>query len=200
MVIIAERAIETVLNDAVTLFRANLSTFVPDIYAQESTAYQTEITNWWSNANNNVVVQIGYNLQKIQMPQLAITTESSSEVGSRRPIGHTMLAMSTSQVMTTDFDSTYAIHVFGPNQNWLLWAQVFVKWALLMYRKTLEQQYFLINQRISLSPLRPAPDSMKDVVFPFMRTVNLSCQHLDSWTPLPGATTTAATVTLTPTN
>jgi len=200
MVILAERSIETVISDALTLFRQNLSAFVPDIYAQETTTNQTQITDWWTNAANQVAIQVGYSLSPTKAPQIAITMEPSQEVATRRFVGTVMQQTSTNYEYGTTFEALYAVHVFGPNQNWLLWMQALVRWALEMQRQTLENTYGLMNQRLSMGALRPVPDSMKDIVFPFERTVNVTCQHMDTWTPLPVASVTSATVTLTANN
>lgn len=196
---LAERALQTVVLQALSLFRSNLSTFVPDIFAMETPEHQQEITTWWSNPQNQVPVVIGYSLQPTQAPQVAITTEQSQEIPNRRFVGSLMDQTGGNFDYTTTFEDTYALHVFGPNQNWLLWTQAIVRWALLINRLTLESDYGLINQRISTSPLRPVPDSLKDTVFPYMRTVFLSCQHEDTWSPLPAQTVESATVNVVPT-
>lgn len=200
MVVLAERSIETCINNSLSLFRSNLSTFVPDVFAQETSDNQTQITNWWSNANNQVIVQVGYSLTPIKGPQIAITMEPSQEVSSRRFVGNMLQQTSNNYEYGATFDALYAVHVFGPNQNWLLWMQSLVRWSLEMQRQTLESSYGLMNQRLSMGALRPVPDSMKDIVFPFERTVNLSCQHMDTWTPLAGTSVMNANITLNATN
>lgn len=197
MVTLAERPLETVITDAFTSFRDNLSTFVLDIYAQESAANQDQITTWWSNADNNVTVTIGYpTASSIKSPMIAITMEPSNEVAPRRFLGNVIGVTSTNYNYGTTFEATYICHVLATNQNQLLWLQALVKWALMMNRQTLETTYGLLNQRLSLGPLRPIADSMKDVVFPFERTITLNCQHIDTWTPLPTTTVTSTGVTL----
>lgn len=198
MVVLAERLLQTVLLQSLDLFRNNLSTFVPDIFAQETPKHQQEIINWWSNPQNQVPVIIGYTLQPTQAPQLAITVESSQEVASRRFVGNLLQQTSNNHEYGTTFESTYAVNIFGPNQNWLLWMQILVRWALLINRLTLETQYALMNQRISLSPLVPVQDSLGDSIFPYMRRVYLSCQHVDTWTPLPVDTVQSASITVNP--
>ena len=200
MVVIAERSIQTVLLNAVALFRANLSTFVPDIYAQETAEHQQEITSWWSNtANENPPVLIGYTLQPTQNFEFAITTMQSGEIASMRTIGNAATESSTGLGYATQFQSTYTINCFASNQNWLLWAQALAKWGLLINRLVLEEDYDLYDQVISLGPLAPTPDSYKDSTFPFMRQVHLTCKHTDTWTPLPSQSYTSATVGITPT-
>ncbi|WP_304459076.1 hypothetical protein [Alicyclobacillus sendaiensis] len=184
---LAELGIQNAIQSAFTLFRQNLATFVPDIFAAETPEHQQEITQWWQNTSNQVPVQIGYQLSPIQGPQCAITVQNAREVASRRSVGNVqqVLAANGNIVFETIFEGTYAIYCFGPNQNWLLWMQTLVRWALLINRQTLESEYGLMNQIISLGPLQPVPDSMHDVVFPFERTVYLTCQTADTWSPLP---------------
>ena len=196
MVVLAERSLQTVILNAISTFRQNLSTFVPDIYAQETSEHQQEITNFWSNTANNPPVIIGYSLQPNEDMQIAITNEPSSEVANRRFVGNTYMETSTGYEYTTTFEASYAMHVFGINQNWLLWGQALVLWALMMNRNELETTYALENQRLSLSALQPAPDSLKDSVFPYKRTVFLSCQFQNTWTPLAGSSVSSASVTL----
>lgn len=195
VLIIAERIIQTAILDSLTLFRQNLSTFVPDVFAQETSEHQTEITNWWQDVNNSVPVVIGYTLQPIQGAEIAITNEPANEVATRRFIGSLIQQTSDNYEYGTTLQAAYNLNVLGINQNWLLWGQALVRWALFMQRTNLEQQG-LLNQMISLSPLRPAPDSLKDSVFPYQRTVTLNCQHIDTWTPLPVASVSTASVTL----
>ena len=200
MVVIAERSIQTILLNAIALFRANLDVFVPDIYAQETTEHQQEITSWWSNsANQNPPVLIGYTLQPTQNFEFAITTMQSSEVSGMRVIGNAATESSTGLSYATQFQSTYTVTCFSSNQNWLLWGQALAKWGLLMNRLVLEQDYDLYDQVISLGPLAPTPDSYKDSTFPYMRQVHLTCKHADTWTPLPAQSITDVNVTVTPT-
>ncbi len=166
MLSLGERTLQTVVLQALNLFRSNLSTFVPDIFAAETPEHQQEIITWWSNPSNQVPVIIGYSLQPTQAPQIAITTEQSQEVPNRRYVGSLMNQTGGNFEYGTTFEDNYALHVFGPNQNWLLWTQAIAKWALLMNRLILETQYGFENQRISLSPLRPVPDSLKDFRLP----------------------------------
>lgn len=188
MINLAEKSIVAVLNQAMTLFRANLSFFVPDIYAMETDANQQAIMTWWSNPNNQVVAQVGYTKGPVQGLQFAVTMGQESQVANRRFIGNVQMTNEANQTFSTTFQTSYVIGVLGPNQNWLLWAQAFVKWALLYYTLDLETDYNLFDQLISLGPLQPYPDSMGDSVFPFMRTVTLTAQHEDSWTKLPAQT------------
>lgn len=199
MVILAERSLQTVLNNAFSLFRQNLSTFVPDVFAQETAEHQQEITNWWSNSENAIPVMIGYSLQPTQDAQVSITMEPSQEIAGQRFIGNTLSQITGGTEQGTTFQGMYAMHVFGVNQNWLLWTQALVQWALEMNREVLETEYALFNQLISMSGLRPVPDALKDSVFPYERTVFLSCQHVDTWSQIPVATITSATVNVVPT-
>lgn len=198
MVILAERSLQTVLLDAFTLFRQNLSTFVPDVYAQENTAYQQQITDWWNNANNKVNVLIGYSLEPNLDWQVAITNEPQQEVANRRFVGNTLNQTSTYIEYGTTYEGSFAMHVFGVNQNWLLWTQTLVLWALQMNRNALETSYGLENQRLSTSALQPVPDSLKDSVFPYKRTVFLSCQYQNTWQPLPDQSVSSTSVTVNP--
>ncbi len=185
MINLGEKGIVNVFNEGLPLFRGNLAVFVPDIYEAETAANQQEILAWWGNPNNQVVAQVGYTKGPVQGLQYAVTIGSESQVASRRFVGNFMSETSTNMTYSSTFESNYIIGVLGPNQNWLLWSQMLAKWVLLYYTQTLETSYGLFNQRISLGPLQPYPDSMGDSVFPFMRTLTLTAQHEDSWTSLP---------------
>lgn len=197
---LAELGIQNAIQSAFALFRQNLATFVPDIFAAETPEHQQEITQWWQNTNNQVPVNIGYQLSPVQGPQCAITVQNAQEVASRRFVGYMqqVLPSNGNAVYATTFEGTYAVYCFGPNQNYLLWLQTLVRWALLISRQTLESQYGLMNQRIALGPLQPIPDSMHDVVFPFERIVYLTCQTQDTWSPLPPELVQSVSLTVNP--
>ena len=197
---VGERAVIATLQSAVSVFVANLATFVPDIYGQETTEHQAEITQWWQNSANNLTIRMGYVSAPVQGLSWNVVVGSSPEVSGRRVIGTYASTSGGTITDGTTFSSSYHIGCLGVNQNWLLWSQMLCKWALLYQRKTLEQEYGLFDQSISMTPLQPVPDDLKDAVaFAFMRGVSLSAQHFDTWSQLPVATITSATVGITPT-
>ncbi|MFX4302982.1 hypothetical protein ACOJUR_12120 [Alicyclobacillus tolerans] len=194
MISLGDKAIVNVLNEAISLFRQNISTLVPNIYALETSTNQEEILTWWSNPKNQVIAQIGFSRSPVTGLQYAVTTGQESQIASRRYVGNFISQTSTQQTYSTTFETTYIIGVLGPNQNWLLWSQMLCKWALLYYTKTLETDYGLFNQRVGLGPLQPYPDSMGDSVFPFYRTVTFTAQHEDTWDALPVQSVSSASV------
>ncbi|MCL6442461.1 MAG: hypothetical protein K6T83_03180 [Alicyclobacillus sp.] len=194
-----EQGIINALQSAVSLFRANLSAFVPDIYAYETPDAQNQIMNWWQNPNNTLVVQPGFNTGPVQGLSWNVTIGAEDEITDKRVIGTLATVQGGSETDVTPFDSAYVIGVLGVNQNWLRWSQMLCKWALLYYRQPMETQYGLLNQRISLGGLQPVPDDLKDAVtFAYMRTVVLRASHADTWTQLEVPTIEAVNVNVDP--
>lgn len=199
MINAGEAGIVTVLQQAVALFQSDLGFFVPDIYAQLTTAAQNEITTWWQNPKNGITVQDGYTMAPVQGVQFAVITGTEHQIPSRRYIGNFFAQSGLSNQYSTTFETVYSIGVLSPNRNQLLWLQMLAKWGLLYNLTTLENSYGLFNAVVSAGPMMPVPDSLKDSVFPFMRTVELTAQHEDTWTTPPATAVTSASITLTDT-
>ncbi len=194
MIVDGEKAIVQAISDAFTYFRANLSTLVPQIFPNESSTNQTAIESWWGNASNQVFVQVGYLLQPVSAPQVAVTIESEREgeqfAGSERAGLVISIGSDVSDVDAIYMETMYACHCVGINQDFVLWLQMLTKWALLLKRKSLMQQVqadgqitgVFQRQRIAAAPFRPVPDGVfHEGIFPFERVVTLSATHLDTW-------------------
>lgn len=200
MMNLGEAAVVASLTQAVSTFTANLATLVPDIYGYETAEHQQEITTWWENPANQLTIQIGYTSAPVQGLSWNVVVGDSPEVAGRRYVGNVASQSGSTTTFSTTFETTYHIGCLGVNQNWLLWSQMLCKWALLYMRPSLETQYGLFNQLVSLSPLQPVPDNLRDAVkFAFMRGVMLRAQHEDAWTSLPVSTVTSASVIVNPT-
>lgn len=192
MIILGERAVVAILQQALTLFRANLSFFLSDIYGQETPDNQTELLTWWQNPENTVFIQVGYLLNPASLPQIAVTSEVQPQ--NRRYVGQIAAVKGATTIKATTYEGSYYCHVMAVNMNWLYWFQTWVKWALLYFSRTLETDYGLFHQRVSLGPLRPVPDSFQDSVFPFERLVTLHCEFQDTWHVLPESPITSIIV------
>ena len=196
----AEQSIVTVLQSAVSLFRANLDIFVPDIYGYETTASQQSITTFWSNANNTVLIQEAYAQGPLQIPSWNVYIGADQEIGAERFIGNAAYQVGGVQTQASNFETAYIIGILGNSQDQLRWLQMLCRWCLLYYRQPLETEYGFQNQRVSAGPLQPAPDNLKDsLAFAFMRTVTFTADHTDTWDILTVPTITSATVNITPT-
>lgn len=194
-----EEAIVQTLQTAIATFKANLTTFIPDIYGYESSANQQEIQTWWQN-NGSLVIQSGYSGTPVEGLSWNVTTAPEQEITGKKTVGSNAYMTGNVKTLMTNFDSTYIIGILGINQNWVRWSQMLCKWALLYYRKSLERTYGLINQRISMGALQPVPNDLRDSVrFAFMRTVSLSAQHTDTWDELPATDVTSINVNVSPT-
>lgn len=194
-----EQALVVTLQSAVALFRANLGTFVPDIYAYESSTAQSAITTWWTNPVNNIVIQEGFTNQKVVGLAWNVLMGTDQEILSRQPIGQRAAMNGGVETQTTAFDSSYMVACLGPNKDLLRWSQMLCKWALLYYRQTVQSQYGLFNQKVSAGPLQPVPDDLRDaVVYQYMRTVTVLAQHMDAWSLLEVPVLSAASVTTVP--
>ena len=184
------------VSQALTVFRANLSTYVPQIFGDESPANQAEITTWWGNAANQVVCSVGWAQQAIQMPGIWAILLPAQEPDDAELAQWGYLA-------TTGTQRTYAIPTreavslvcASPNQNQVLWLQALVKWALYVQRPVLETGWGLLMQRLAAGSLEPYADSLHDVVWPFRRVWTLSCLYYDQYEPLPPEAVTAVSVT-----
>ncbi len=193
-----EQSLVSTLQSAITLFRANLSTFVPDIFGFETMQAQSEIMQWWGNANSSMVIQEGFTNRPVQGLSWNVTIGVEQEIIKRQPIGQGGVSGAL-QTQMTDFDSSYIVACLGPNKDWLRWSQMLCKWALLYYRQALLQQYGLMQQKLLLGPLQPIPDDLRDAVkFQYMRTVTLTAQHIDSWNLLAVPVITSAGVSVDP--
>jgi hypothetical protein len=193
-----EAAIVQTLDTAIALFKANLSYFIADIYGYESTANQQEIQTWWQN-NASLVIREGYSGTPVEGLSWNVTIAPEQEIPGKKVIGSNVGMNGNVKTLMTSFDSTYIIGVLGINQNWVRWSQMLLKWALLYYRKSLENTYGLYNQKISMGALQPVPNDLRDAVrFAFMRTVSLSAQHSDTWDELPETDVTSINVNLNP--
>lgn len=193
---LGEKAVINVLQTAWGTFTQNASFFVPDIYGYETQANQDAILAWLQT-NPKVLIDESFLQQPVQDPQIVVRMASDQEVAERQFIGRSRYVSAAGQYSaSTSVGSTYEIGVHGPNQNLILWLQMWVKWALWYNTLTLEQQYGLYKQRVSGGPLEPDPNSMQDSVFPFYRRLWLEAEHNDTWTMLAGTQVTSASVTL----
>jgi hypothetical protein len=182
---LGEKAIATLMQSAITNFKANLSVQVPIIYAYETTTNQNSIIEWWSDPANSLMIRLAYSFAEVNMPQIAIYTEVENEVEPNRYVGSQGGKFYNGvPVLESYFTTAYQCRCVGFNYNFTLWLQALCKWALLEVRHDLEEQYGLMNQRISLSPFIPITDSMKDSIFPYERRVTLTADHVDSWIPI----------------
>ena len=207
MIAMAEKAIASAIQAALSDFRSNMAAWVPQIFAQESAANQNAIQTWFSNAQNVVTVQVGYPTQQTAAPAVCITTEASQEVSGRQFVGSLGQSQAIggptsgtgSLVYATYWHSAFNCHVLGVNADWTLWMDVLVRWALLYERQNLQQVppngAGLNKQVISASGFRPA-EGLNSTVYPYVRTVTLSAEHVDSWTNVAVSEATGETVTL----
>lgn len=196
MIAFGERVLQAALINGFDTFTANLATYVPDIFAQLATPEQTRITNWFSSATNKVQIIVGYPLTNQVMPQVAITLAAEDEPQDRQITG------SLSQVQLGDataspavpfqmqmgayFRSIYRFDCIGPNQEFVLWLQALVKWALLQQRLAIEVGYKLMNQKLTASDFTPYREGVEDeVIFPYQRTITLTADHVDTWNSVP---------------
>lgn len=181
-----EQGIVSTLQDAISLFRSNLSFFVSDIYQYETPESQQQITSWWQNPNNQINVQVGYNSGPVLGLSWNVSIGPDQELPAQQFVGSNAYLTGTTYTQVSSFESAYVIAILGIGQDWLRWSQMLCKWALLYYRQSLEENYGLLHQRVSMGPLQPVPDDLKDAVkFGFMRTATLSAQHEDTWQLLP---------------
>ena len=203
MLAIPDKAIASSVSSAFDSFRSNVVQMVPEIFAQESGANQSEIQSWWSNLNNTVPVIVGYPLQQVTAPIVCVTMEPEQEIAPKQSIGSQSGVFVTATGQdgnATYFRGQYNVHAMGVNQNWVLWLQALVRWALLYQRRTLQEMpptgAALFRQVLSSSGFIPVPDSMRDSVYPFQRVVSLSADRLDTWAGAPAVLSSATSVTL----
>lgn len=181
MISMIEKALVTVIGDALNYFSQNTTTLVPQIFSQETSEAQSEISTWWSKPNNQIIVKYGFSLQPVRMPQITVTIDQSEEMDPKFIDSMAALNGDGSTTRQTWFSSTFICSCYGINQNWVLWAQMLCRWALLVQRKNLEESYGLMNQSLSLSPFVPFTQEIKDAIFPFTRHIYIRGQHMDSW-------------------
>ncbi len=188
MLAIPDKAIVAAVSSAFDAFRANTTSLVPQIFAQENSANQSEITQWWATLSNVVPVIVGYPLQQVTAPIVAVTMEPEQEIAPKQSIGSqsgVVIGATGEEGNATYFRGQYNVHAMGINQNWVLWLQALVRWALLYQRRNLQQMpptgAGLMRQVLSSSGFIPVPDSLRDSVYPFQRIVSLSADRLDTW-------------------
>ncbi len=194
MIVDGEKAIVTAISDAFSYFRTNVTALVPMIFPNESAQNQADITSWWSNAQNLVYVQVGYLFQPIAAPQVAVTIEDEQEgqqfAGGERAGLVVGIGSGVADVDAAYMQTAYGCHITGVNQNFVLWQQILVKWALFFKRKILIQQVqadgsvtgVFQRQRLAAGPFRPVPDQvLHEGIFPYERTVTLTATHLNTW-------------------
>ena len=203
MLAIPDKAIASSVSSAFDAFRSNVVQMVPEIFAQESANNQSEIQSWWSNLNNTVPVVVGYPLQQVTAPIVAVTMEPEQEIAPKQSIGSqsgVFVAATGQDGNATYFRGQYNVHAMGINQNWVLWLQALVRWALLYQRRTLQEMpptgAGLFRQVLSSSGFIPVPDSLRDSVYPFQRVVSLSADRLDTWAGVPASLSSTTSVTL----
>lgn len=180
--------------DALSYFRANLATLIPEIFSDENATNQAAIQAWWGNGANVCPVQVGYTLQGVVAPQVAVTIEEEQELqqfaGGEHAGAYASVGSDMAEVDAVYMQTTYSCHCVGPNQDFVLWLQMLVKWALLWQRKALmvgKQQNgattgVFERQKIAAGPFRPVPDPVyRESVFPFERVIMLQATHIDTW-------------------
>lgn len=206
---------QTAIVDAITtsfqFFRQNLNVLVPEIYAYASQEDQAEISTWWQNTNNQVIVESGYPFQPVRSQLVSVTVRSEQEVDQYIDSGRNgavfALSPGGSPEYSALFRSTYDCHCFSINQRYLLWLQVLVKWALLFQRHNLQISVqpngsvtgYFVEQKLSASDIMPVPNSLGDSLFPFERIVSLTATHLETWPGQPYVLMQSGTATITDT-
>lgn len=167
-----DKVVSGVIGAAITLFRAHLDQYVPEIYESESAANQALITQWFGNAANGITVTPGYPTTAITMPGVWTILGPAQETLEAEALGIGRVGVPGLRALP--FRESVQCICSSPNQNQALWLQQLVWWALLTQRETLTSLSQLWGYQLTASPFAPMPDSAHDVVFPFARTWTLS--------------------------
>ncbi len=194
-----DKAVTQVVGTAIGIFRANLSTYVPDIFENESPTNQDEITTWYGNPANLIKLQVGWPTKVISMPGIWATLGPAQETSAQQLQGYGRLGAPGMHALP--LQESVQLIIASPNQNEVLWLQQLVLWALWTQRPTLiAPPYNFQQQMVTASPLAPIPDSAGDVVFPFARAWTLTAWRMTGFSvPVPAAIT-AVDLTLDITN
>ncbi len=187
-----DKVVMNVVEEAITIFRGDLATYVPQIFWAESAANQAEIQTWYANPQNVIQTSVGYPLESIVQPGIWAILQPAREPDEQELQGWGFTGVPG--VYAIPMAESVALMVAAPNQNQVLWLQTVLKWACYTQRAFLENTYELHNQRLTASALTPEPDSGGDVIFPFRRVWTLSCWYYDQYvqplTPITGASVT----------
>lgn len=178
-------------------FRADAAASVAEIFWNETAANQAIIAQWYGNAANQIAWSVGWPERVIVQPGVwaILQTGQERQAADVQSVGY--FGTSAGQrAQAIAMEEAVALVVAGPNQNEVLWLQGLVRWALYQQRLALQTQYGLNDQILSLSELRPLPNSQGDVIFPFSRAVTLRCWYYDPYTPVAAAPITGASVTV----
>ena len=206
MLAMPDKAIAAAIQAAFNQFRQSAATLAPEIYAQETTANQSAIETWWTTASNVVTVGVGYPLQQVKPPIVAVTIEAEQEMDRARFIGSQSglvvpgAAGTGSYGYATQLRGRYSIACLGVNQDWVLWMEVLTRWALLSQRRNLQQPppagALLYRQTLSAAGFAPVPNSMADSVYHFARVLVLEADRLDTWSGSVADTVAGASVSV----
>lgn len=186
------------IQSAMDFFRSNLTVLVPEIFAFVDAEGQQEITTWYSNSKNKILVRNGYPIQPLTSPAVYVSLGSSEEIGeyiTSAVSGSYFSYNSTiaAPIEGASFRTMFMCNCFSVNANALEWLQMLVRWALLFQRHTMEINVsssgavtgYFVKQVIRCSDMIPVSNNQGDSVFPWTRTVSLVTQHLDTWPGYP---------------
>ncbi len=191
-----DKVVLNVVEAALSIFRADVATYVPQLFWAESVANQAEIQTWFGNPQKVIQTTVGFPTRSIVQPGIWAILQSS-----REPDDQELQSWGTTGepgVYAIPHAGSVALVVAAPNQNYVLWLQSVVQWALYTQRPFLENSFGLHDQRIAASALTPEPDSGGDVMFPFHRVWTLSCWYYDQYVqPLTAITGASVTVEVT---
>jgi hypothetical protein len=193
-----EKVVQAAIVAGIQSFTQNLSTFVPDLFAQLSSAEQTRISNWFGNSSNRINVVLGYLQVNQVLPAVGIVLAAEDEIRDEQIIGslgqvqfgnNTTNPVTPYQVQkTTYMRSLYRCDCVADNQEFLLWLQALVKWSLLTQRDAMESQYQMLNAKISAADVAPMEEAVQgEAVWPYHRVVTLAVDHFDTWNSVPNS-------------
>ena len=186
------------INGALTTFRANLDALVPDIFAALSSQQQTEIRQWFGNAQNRLPVLAGYPEQPQQLPCIAVTVDSMQETDNYEGLAAALAKQGDGSFNLSAgaaFSTSFSCLCLAFNYNFALYLSMLVRWALLWERQAMTASG-LFNQRISAQEIEPAEIYLKrggqqEAVFVYQYLVTLKAEHLDTLTVNVPAVTSA---------
>lgn len=177
MILEPDFLIITTLQNGFTGFRSD-PTPLAEVFAFRSQAEINDITAYFNS--NTPPVRLGFprSTPEVGLGALYITTGMSKEadefIGSIGPnIPNDTNIEEAAVIASTNLNITsYSVDVLK-----VTYLATLAKWILLKQRLNLETTYGLMDQKISLTDILPAPQWFPD--FAFRRQLTYSCTHVD---------------------
>jgi hypothetical protein len=136
-------------------------------------------TQWFSDANNVVVVAPGFPMETSVLPFIGVTIAEETQIEGQTPIGLDYYTVdngdgTVTETRGTRFTGSLKATIYSPDANLVVWISAVAKWAIIAQFDWLGEQGFN-NINVGLGDFEPAPGFLP--VFTFNRGLFVRAEY-----------------------